>query len=168
MRIFLSKQKQDTRPYENSLAETKFFNKQTKTRRVFDLAARARINLRQFMNSKIRISIFKMEELPQESLLLETDIAAASKKERIKVNDKKMVMKANEQFDEFKIDSTEKLDLAGKERRDCPGCGKSRMYFCYSCAIPLPNTEDVIPRLALPCPVAIVKHPGEVAGKVSL
>jgi hypothetical protein len=53
------------------------------------------------------------------------------------------------------------------ERSLCATCGKSRMYYCYTCYVPLDKTRHIIPVLTqkLPCRIDIIKHPREVDGK---
>ena len=54
------------------------------------------------------------------------------------------------------------------ERGKCGVCAASRMYFCYTCHVALPEVAQIIPRIdPLPIKVDIVKHGHEVDGKVS-
>ena len=54
-----------------------------------------------------------------------------------------------------------------KERGKCGVCAASRMYFCYTCYVALPEVDRIIPRVdRLPIKVDIVKHPHEIDGKV--
>jgi len=62
------------------------------------------------------------------------------------------------------IADTSPLD-SQQGRQSCRRCNRSRKFFCYSCRLPLPSTEAIIPRVELPVRVDIVKHPGEVEGK---
>ncbi|XP_076339609.1 uncharacterized protein LOC143240672 isoform X3 [Tachypleus tridentatus] len=64
----------------------------------------------------------------------------------------------------FRIDSCEFLNHITK-RGVCSKCLKSRMYYCYSCGIPIDSVKDKIPKVQLPVKVDIIKHPQEVEGK---
>ncbi|XP_072935907.1 tRNA-uridine aminocarboxypropyltransferase 1 [Epargyreus clarus] len=50
-------------------------------------------------------------------------------------------------------------------RSCCSRCQKSRMYFCYTCFIPVPQLEGCIPHCKLPIKVDIIKHRREIDGK---
>ncbi|KAI5635350.1 DTW domain-containing protein [Phthorimaea operculella] len=50
-------------------------------------------------------------------------------------------------------------------RSPCPRCGKSRMYFCYTCFVPVSPLEGRIPFCKLPIKVDIIKHRREIDGK---
>ncbi|CAG0887697.1 unnamed protein product [Cyprideis torosa] len=57
-------------------------------------------------------------------------------------------------------------------RSPCPNCNRSRMYFCYTCFIPVASLhvfsvapEGRLPNVRLPVDVDIIKHPKEVEGK---
>ena len=53
------------------------------------------------------------------------------------------------------------------ERGKCGVCDASRMYFCYTCHVALPEVDRIIPRIdRLPIKVDVVKHPHEIDGKV--
>ncbi|KAM3966545.1 tRNA-uridine aminocarboxypropyltransferase 1 [Aphomia sociella] len=52
-----------------------------------------------------------------------------------------------------------------ESRSPCPRCGKSRMYFCYNCYIPVAKLEGCIPICKLPVKVDIIKHRREIDGK---
>ena len=44
-----------------------------------------------------------------------------------------------------------------------------RKYFCYTCCVPLEETKRLIPEVkTLPVKVDIIKHAGEVDGKVHM
>ncbi|XP_075982928.1 tRNA-uridine aminocarboxypropyltransferase 1 [Anticarsia gemmatalis] len=58
-------------------------------------------------------------------------------------------------------DEVEKL----ASRSACPRCGKSRMYFCYTCYVPVSQLEGRIPVCQLPIKVDIIKHRREIDGK---
>ncbi|XP_053601415.1 tRNA-uridine aminocarboxypropyltransferase 1 [Plodia interpunctella] len=56
--------------------------------------------------------------------------------------------------------------LAALEGRSpCTKCGKSRMYFCYTCYVPVDQIKDHIPQCRLPVKVDIIKHKQEIDGK---
>ncbi|XP_013193043.2 tRNA-uridine aminocarboxypropyltransferase 1 [Amyelois transitella] len=50
-------------------------------------------------------------------------------------------------------------------RSSCPKCGKSRMYFCYTCYVPVEQIKEYIPKCSLPVKVDIIKHRREIDGK---
>ena len=53
----------------------------------------------------------------------------------------------HEVFNEFHI-SDDWLQLLGKDERDiCPKCSKSRMYFCYTCCLPMNALRPIIPKI---------------------
>ncbi len=61
-------------------------------------------------------------------------------------------------------DSSELLEAV---RSSCDSCGASRRYFCYGCRRSLSSTARFIPRVSkLPLKVDVVKHGGELDGKV--
>lgn len=47
-------------------------------------------------------------------------------------------------FEGMVISSSETLDNLGS-RSACSQCGKSRMYFCYTCYVPVSQIEGKIP-----------------------
>lgn len=59
------------------------------------------------------------------------------------------------------------LEQAQKQGRSkCPKCNSSRMFYCYTCYVPVetvPTTE--IPVVKLPLKIDIIKHPNETDGK---
>ncbi|XP_015267275.1 PREDICTED: DTW domain-containing protein 1 [Gekko japonicus] len=59
------------------------------------------------------------------------------------------------------------LERAQKQGRSkCPKCNSSRMFYCYTCYVPVetvPTSE--IPVVKLPVKVDIIKHPNETDGK---
>ncbi|CAG4923511.1 unnamed protein product [Colias eurytheme] len=67
-------------------------------------------------------------------------------------------------FDGLKITNTEILSTL-ERRSQCPRCGKSRMYFCYTCFVPISELESKIPSCKLPIKVDIIKHKREIDGK---
>ncbi len=113
--------------------------------------------------------------------LLETDIAEGSFNKRpwchsvvacdnyevCSANEKKLVLKdVNQQLSNLKISDTSKLASVSR-RTLCSKCKKSRLYFCYTCHIPLDATLDLIPVVQnLPLKVDIIKDVRELDGKV--
>ncbi|XP_014276273.1 tRNA-uridine aminocarboxypropyltransferase 1 [Halyomorpha halys] len=68
-------------------------------------------------------------------------------------------------FKHFSI-SDDWCKLLNKDERDvCPKCTKSRMYFCYTCYVPMNEFRDITPRVKLPLRIDIIKHPKEIDGK---
>ncbi|XP_065414225.1 tRNA-uridine aminocarboxypropyltransferase 1 isoform X2 [Chrysemys picta bellii] len=67
----------------------------------------------------------------------------------------------------LQLASWEVLEKAQKSGRSkCPRCGSSRMFYCYSCYVPVetvPTKE--IPVVKLPLKIDIIKHPNETDGK---
>ncbi|XP_052528402.1 tRNA-uridine aminocarboxypropyltransferase 1 isoform X1 [Tympanuchus pallidicinctus] len=75
----------------------------------------------------------------------------------------------------FQDNPLQKLQLASQEvlekakksgRSKCPRCSSSRMFYCYTCFLPVetvPITE--IPMVKLPLKIDIIKHPNETDGK---
>uniref|UniRef100_A0A8D2Q495 tRNA-uridine aminocarboxypropyltransferase 1 n=2 Tax=Varanus komodoensis TaxID=61221 RepID=A0A8D2Q495_VARKO len=59
------------------------------------------------------------------------------------------------------------LERAQKQGRSkCPKCNSSRMFYCYTCYVPVetvPTKE--IPVVKLPLKIDIIKHPNETDGK---
>lgn len=47
-------------------------------------------------------------------------------------------------FDGLKISNSDALHSLGM-RSPCPRCNKSRMYFCYTCFVPVNQLEGRIP-----------------------
>ncbi|XP_004924672.1 tRNA-uridine aminocarboxypropyltransferase 1 [Bombyx mori] len=82
------------------------------------------------------------------------------------MNPKNRIAKAcdDRPFEGLIITNTEPLSSLSS-RSACPRCGKSRMYFCYVCFIPVPALEGKIPYCKLPIKVDIIKHKGEINGK---
>ncbi|XP_030027106.2 tRNA-uridine aminocarboxypropyltransferase 1 [Manduca sexta] len=50
-------------------------------------------------------------------------------------------------------------------RSPCQRCGKSRMYFCYTCFVAVSQLEGRIPIVNLPVKIDIIKHRREIDGK---
>ncbi|KPI93408.1 DTW domain-containing protein 1 [Papilio xuthus] len=67
-------------------------------------------------------------------------------------------------FDGLIIENTEILDNV-ESRSACTICGKSRMYFCYTCFVPVSQLASRIPICALPIKIDIIKHRREIDGK---
>ncbi|CAK1548468.1 unnamed protein product [Leptosia nina] len=67
-------------------------------------------------------------------------------------------------FEGLNITSSEAL-LNLKTRNACSRCHKSRMYFCYTCYLPVPPLQGKIPSCDLPIKVDIIKHKHEIDGK---
>lgn len=72
-------------------------------------------------------------------------------------------------------DPLENLCLASQEvlhkaqqsgRSRCLQCGGSRMFYCYTCYVPVENVPaEQIPLVKLPLKIDIIKHPNETDGK---
>ncbi|XP_006831929.1 PREDICTED: DTW domain-containing protein 1 [Chrysochloris asiatica] len=72
-------------------------------------------------------------------------------------------------------DPLQNLHLASQEvlqkaqqsgRSKCLQCGGSRMFYCYTCYVPVENVPvEQIPLVKLPLKVDIIKHPNETDGK---
>ncbi|XP_058012518.1 tRNA-uridine aminocarboxypropyltransferase 1 isoform X1 [Ahaetulla prasina] len=70
-------------------------------------------------------------------------------------------------FDNLCLTSQAILERAQKQGRSkCPRCHGSRMFYCYSCYVPVETVpvED-IPIVKLPLKIDIIKHPNETDGK---
>lgn len=67
-------------------------------------------------------------------------------------------------FEGMVIANSKELKMISS-RSACPHCGKSRMYFCYTCFIPVSRLEGRIPQCKLPIKVDIIKHRREIDGK---
>ena len=92
--------------------------------------------------------------------------AVSSDKLMLEYKSEKVMLYGENPFDVINVGDTEKLsNIVG--RTLCSLCGKSRMYYCYTCYVALETTRDIIPKLTnrLPCKVDIIKHPREVDGK---
>ncbi|EHH27309.1 tRNA-uridine aminocarboxypropyltransferase 1 [Macaca thibetana thibetana] len=51
-------------------------------------------------------------------------------------------------------------------RSKCLRCGGSRMFYCYTCYVPVENVPiEQIPLVKLPLKIDIIKHPNETDGK---
>ncbi|XP_076426692.1 tRNA-uridine aminocarboxypropyltransferase 1 isoform X3 [Peromyscus maniculatus bairdii] len=57
-----------------------------------------------------------------------------------------------------------KAQRSGRSR--CLQCGSSRMFYCYTCCVPVENVPtEQIPLVQLPLKIDIIKHPNETDGK---
>lgn len=57
-----------------------------------------------------------------------------------------------------------KAQRSGRSR--CLQCGGSRMFYCYTCYVPVENVPtEQIPLVQLPLKIDIIKHPNETDGK---
>ncbi|XP_075064070.1 tRNA-uridine aminocarboxypropyltransferase 1 isoform X2 [Mixophyes fleayi] len=73
----------------------------------------------------------------------------------------------NDLLDNIQVSSQEVLETAqNKGRSKCPKCNSSRMFYCYTCYVPVESvpTGD-IPSVKLPLKIDIIKHPNETDGK---
>ncbi|XP_075386633.1 tRNA-uridine aminocarboxypropyltransferase 1 [Tenrec ecaudatus] len=63
--------------------------------------------------------------------------------------------------------SQEVLQQAQQSGRSrCLKCGGSRMFYCYTCYVPVENVPvEQIPLVKLPLKIDIIKHPNETDGK---
>ena len=88
------------------------------------------------------------------------------KQQKLEYKTEKVMLYGENPFDVIDVGDTLKLSKV-VERSVCGICGKSRMYYCYTCYVPLNTTCEIIPKMAqrLPCMVDIIKHPREVDGK---
>ena len=88
------------------------------------------------------------------------------KSEKLEFRTKKTMLYGEQPFNLLKIGDTDELAKV-TERSLCEICGKSRMYYCYTCFVPLQSTRNIIPIMKneLPCKIDIIKHPREVDGK---
>ncbi|XP_065897238.1 tRNA-uridine aminocarboxypropyltransferase 1-like [Dysidea avara] len=66
-------------------------------------------------------------------------------------------------FQDLKIASWDPLRRV--QRSPCPLCGRSRKYYCYDCYVLVGVTRELIPTVALPVKIDIVKHKEEASGK---
>uniref|UniRef100_A0A8C5MCG6 tRNA-uridine aminocarboxypropyltransferase 1 n=1 Tax=Leptobrachium leishanense TaxID=445787 RepID=A0A8C5MCG6_9ANUR len=73
----------------------------------------------------------------------------------------------NDLLQMLQISSHDVLAAAQKKGRSkCPKCKGSRMFYCYTCYVPVESvpTEE-IPHVKLPLKIDIIKHPNENDGK---
>ncbi|XP_037012390.2 tRNA-uridine aminocarboxypropyltransferase 1 isoform X1 [Artibeus jamaicensis] len=58
----------------------------------------------------------------------------------------------------------QKAQQSGRSR--CLKCGGSRMFYCYTCYVPVENVPmEQMPLVKLPLKIDIIKHPNETDGK---
>lgn len=89
---------------------------------------------------------------------------SSNKRKRLIEGSSMFMAPEEDPMSKFRIDSCEFLNHITK-RGVCSKCLKSRMYYCYSCGIPIDSVKDKIPKVQLPVKVDIIKHPQEVEGK---
>ncbi|XP_006895389.1 PREDICTED: DTW domain-containing protein 1 [Elephantulus edwardii] len=67
----------------------------------------------------------------------------------------------------LRLASQEVLQKAQRSGRSkCLKCGGSRMFYCYTCYVPVENVPiEQIPLVKLPLKIDIIKHPNETDGK---
>ncbi|XP_040269957.1 tRNA-uridine aminocarboxypropyltransferase 1 isoform X1 [Bufo bufo] len=73
----------------------------------------------------------------------------------------------NNLWEKLKLSSQVVLETAQKKGRSkCPKCNGSRMFYCYTCYVPVESvpTGD-FPTVKLPVKIDIIKHPNETDGK---
>ncbi|KFQ26494.1 PREDICTED: DTW domain-containing protein 1 [Merops nubicus] len=68
---------------------------------------------------------------------------------------------------QLQLASQEVLEKAKKSGRSkCPRCSSSRMFYCYTCFVPVETVPPKeIPTVKLPLKIDIIKHPNETDGK---
>ncbi|KAG9489310.1 tRNA-uridine aminocarboxypropyltransferase 1 isoform X2 [Eleutherodactylus coqui] len=73
----------------------------------------------------------------------------------------------NNLLEKLKVSSQVVLETAQKKGRSkCPKCNGSRMFYCYTCYVPVESVPTVdIPTVKLPVKIDIIKHPNETDGK---
>ncbi|XP_040198565.1 tRNA-uridine aminocarboxypropyltransferase 1 [Rana temporaria] len=67
----------------------------------------------------------------------------------------------------LQVSAQEVLEVAQKKGRSkCPKCKSSRMFYCYTCYVPVESVPTAeIPSVKLPVKIDIIKHPNETDGK---
>nr|XP_020645744.1 DTW domain-containing protein 1 isoform X2 [Pogona vitticeps] len=70
-------------------------------------------------------------------------------------------------LENLRLASQAVLERAQKQgRSSCPRCKSSRMFYCYTCYIPVETVPTgEIPVVKLPLKIDIIKHPNETDGK---
>ncbi|XP_075287697.1 tRNA-uridine aminocarboxypropyltransferase 1 isoform X2 [Opisthocomus hoazin] len=70
-------------------------------------------------------------------------------------------------LEQLQLASQEVLEKAKKSGRSkCPRCSSSRMFYCYTCFVPVETVPaKEIPTVKLPLKIDIIKHPNETDGK---
>ncbi|NP_001086758.1 tRNA-uridine aminocarboxypropyltransferase 1 isoform X1 [Xenopus laevis] len=73
----------------------------------------------------------------------------------------------NDLLQNLQLSSQTVLEIAQKKGRSkCPKCNSSRMFYCYTCFVPVESVpSDDIPVVKLPLKIDIIKHPNETDGK---
>nr|XP_041574294.1 tRNA-uridine aminocarboxypropyltransferase 1 isoform X3 [Taeniopygia guttata] len=73
----------------------------------------------------------------------------------------------NNPLQQLQLASQEVLEKAKKSGRSkCPRCNSSRMFYCYTCFVPVETVPiKEIPTVKLPLKIDIIKHPNETDGK---
>ncbi|NXG08426.1 DTWD1 protein, partial [Sakesphorus luctuosus] len=68
---------------------------------------------------------------------------------------------------QLQLASQEVLERAKRSGRSkCPRCSSSRMFYCYTCFVPVETVPtNEIPNVKLPLKIDIIKHPNEIDGK---
>ncbi|NWI68026.1 DTWD1 protein, partial [Todus mexicanus] len=68
---------------------------------------------------------------------------------------------------QLQLASQEVLEKAKRSGRSkCPRCSSSRMFYCYTCFVPVESVPTKeIPTVKLPLKIDIIKHPNETDGK---
>ncbi|XP_028968991.1 DTW domain-containing protein 1 [Galendromus occidentalis] len=71
----------------------------------------------------------------------------------------------SEAFCDWDISDASSILGGQGERQKCGRCGRSRMWFCYGCMIPLESLRAVLPKVKLPFRIDIIRHAHEAAGR---
>ncbi|XP_075714150.1 tRNA-uridine aminocarboxypropyltransferase 1 [Rhinoderma darwinii] len=73
----------------------------------------------------------------------------------------------NDLLKKLKVSSHVVLETAQKKGRSkCPKCNGSRMFYCYTCYVPVESVPTgSIPTVRLAVKIDIIKHPNETDGK---
>ena len=59
-------------------------------------------------------------------------------------------------FPHLKVTSAKSLDdLEG--RTNCPKCGRSRMWYCYTCYVPVAEVAEKIPNIKVSLPGNLIR-----------
>lgn len=74
---------------------------------------------------------------------------------------------AEDPLQNLRLASQEVLQKAQQSGRSkCLKCGGSRMFYCYTCYVPVENVPmELMPLVKLPLKIDIIKHPNETDGK---
>ncbi|XP_015984212.1 tRNA-uridine aminocarboxypropyltransferase 1 [Rousettus aegyptiacus] len=96
-------------------------------------------------------------------------------KEREESNSKFVELQQSQTTSTATEDPLQNLRLASQEvlqkaqqsgRSKCLKCGGSRMFYCYTCYVPVENVPiEQLPLVKLPLKIDIIKHPNETDGK---